>query len=170
LRFSRSIDSWPYERWRGDSGIDFSDAAGSPEESLDPSRKFSKAEWFGDVVVSAKFQTQHPVQLFGFGCEHHDRELLVDFARAFADFQPVEFGEHQVEENERILILLDLQQPRFTIPSTVEFVADAVEMDLDQVADVGVVFDDEYFFVHRGLFIGERKATYPKPWISGVPS
>ena len=60
-----------------------------------------------------------------------------------ADIQSVDFGEHEVEDDECVVFAQRHVQTRCPVLSSVESVADVFQMDLDQVCNVGVVFDDE---------------------------
>ncbi len=64
--------------------------------------EFAGAERFGDVVVGAQLEAKDAVNLGGLGSEHNDRDAGGGgvAAQEFADLEPVDLGEHDVEEDE----------------------------------------------------------------------
>ena len=66
-------------------------------------------EGFRDVVVCAKLETAHDVGIFGFRGEHQDARLgeFGSLADAAADGQPVDTGQHEVQQHEVRLVAAD---------------------------------------------------------------
>src|SRR5690242_17467438 len=48
---------------------------GSPEHAADARKQFTEIEWFGDVVVRAKFQPDHPVHRFAAAGDDDERAI-----------------------------------------------------------------------------------------------
>ena len=66
-----------------------------------------------------------------------------------ADIQANDFGEHQVQNHERVVPARGHFQPRGPFLGSIEPVADVLQVDLDEIRDVGVVFNDENGLGHE---------------------
>lgn len=71
-------------------------------------------------------------------------------AEAFEDFLAVEFGEHDIEENEIVVVESRPQESVLAVGFGLDGVAFLLKSRLQDVAEVAFVFDDEN--LHGELF------------------
>ena len=67
------------------------------QNGFDSRHQLKDAERFRDVVVGAYFQSNHAVELGGFGGQHEDRDILRSLAEAPADLQAINAGQAKIE-------------------------------------------------------------------------
>src|SRR3954451_12080151 len=71
----------------------------APQRRLDPAAELAHREGLGYVVVGADLQPRDLVGLTSLRGQHDDRHLAAR-AQLAADFDPVQLGQHQVEDHE----------------------------------------------------------------------
>ena len=69
-------------------------------EGVNAGKQFAGAEGLGDIVVGADLEAADFVFLGAAGGEHEDGEAGAGLAEALADGEAVEFGQHEVENDE----------------------------------------------------------------------
>ena len=72
------------------------------QHRLDAGRQFARREWFGDVIVSADFQTAYLVDFFATRGQHDDGDSLAVFVRleAAREVDATHPGQHPVEDDQ----------------------------------------------------------------------
>ena len=125
------------------------------DEQAEPEDEFARAEGFGQVIVSAQFESGHAVLGAGFGREHDDRNPGGDFARAqlTANVFAPHFRDHQIKDYGGRQFFAGQFQAGQAVGSFDHGKAFFAQMQTDQVEDVGLILDDQYNFF-RGLFGG----------------
>lgn len=116
--------------------------AATLQNRLDPRDEFARAERFGDIVVPADFETQHPVDLFVARRKKQDRQsrCLADLA---ADVQAIHVGHANIEDDEIDAAAAEGGHRLGTVANCQPCQAGALEGEADHVADVRFVIDDE---------------------------
>lgn len=70
------------------------------EQGADAGQQFGQAERFGDVVVGARVEPDHEVDLVGTRGEHQHRHLGAAGAQAAAHLEPVHPGQAEIEDQQ----------------------------------------------------------------------
>ena len=125
-----------------------------------PRDELARAELLAHVVVRAALEPEHDVALLTLGGEHHDRDRLggVFTLEGAADLEPVEPGQHEVEDDEARLAPPGLGEPLLAVAGDHHRIALPLQGVLEQFDDVRVVFDDEYGFLgHGSQCVGVRE-------------
>ena len=113
-----------------------------PQHRSNTRYQLTAAEWLGQIIVGAHFQTDHAVDLIAFSRQHDDRNTGLR-AQGAAERQPVFPGHHEIEQDE---IDAAVGQ-RFSHGAAIGGGADAetflAERAGDQVTDLVMVVDDQ---------------------------
>src|SRR5580698_265339 len=72
---------------------------GAPQHGTNARMQFVDAEWFREVVISAYFEADHPIELRSLCREHDDRDGPVG-AQPAADAEAILAWHHDVEDDE----------------------------------------------------------------------
>ena len=132
-------------------GSGFLDRIHPADDRFDACHQFPQTEGFGDVVVCPQLQPEHLVKLLGLGREHQDRQLFFGLPDTFADLDPAQFGQHQVENHQHILVVQRPGEAISAIGGNIGNVPKVFQMNFQQIGDIRIVFDHQYFFVHGRL-------------------
>ncbi len=68
------------------------------QQRFDPGHQFEHRKGFGQVIVGAEFEPENPVHFAGARTGNDDRGVAGHGAGAAADFQAIDAGQHQVED------------------------------------------------------------------------
>ena len=90
-------------------------ARASTQRGANASNKFTNAVGLYDVVVGANLKTNDGVDLGSF-CRHHDDWHLALFANLATDIGSRNFGQHDVEQHNVRIELVEVRQCLGTIP------------------------------------------------------
>ena len=106
---------------------------------------------FGDVVVSAQFESDDTIDLFASSSQHEDgnaarRGLLPERA---ADFHAIDVRQHDVENDQVRRLLLNKFQRLASGRRALNFEACMTQVVADQPNDIGIVIHDQDAF-HAG--------------------
>ena len=71
----------------------------SPQERLNPRHELARGERLGEVVVAANLEAHDPVDLLG-PCREEDDKRIGEGPDAEEDLEPVEPGQHDVEDHD----------------------------------------------------------------------
>ena len=117
------------------------------KEGLDAGDQGLGAEWFGDVVVGSQFQADDGVRFLGFGGQHDDGEHrgLWSRSKAFTDFEAVDLGQHQIEDDQIGFLLFHLPEAFHAGLGQDGPKAFFLQIEFDQLENVVLVFNDEDF-------------------------
>ena len=118
---------------------------GAAQQRLDAGLQFARAERLGDVVVGAKFQTDHPVSLVGGGGEHDDGYLGVA-ADLLAEGKAVVAGHHDVQNDEVRAVLGQLLAHLVPFGRGQYLETSPGQVLVEQLADLPIVVDDKQLF------------------------
>ena len=100
-------------------------------------------KWLGDIVVGAQCQSLHDVLVARFRGQHDDRLLPVLLADAITDFEPVDPGQHDIEQNQVVFTAQAKAQAIVAIVRGFDFVT-VVDEHVDQAAtNRGLVLDNQ---------------------------
>jgi len=122
---------------------------GSPQQRLHPGEQLRETERFDQIVVGAQLQAQHPVQLRRLGGQHQDRQVIVAGAQPLANRQPVQIGQHQVQNHQIVAMLGETRQGFLSAAGDIRHAVNIAEMQFDQSGDLAVVLDEQYLARHR---------------------
>ena len=103
--------------------------------------QFSRRERLGDVVVGAQFEAQHSVVLLHASGEQDHRHPLG--TRRTEEVEPRGTGQHDVEHDQVGLELSDGGSDEIATVQLAHLVAIASEVLSDDLADGGLIIDDE---------------------------
>jgi hypothetical protein len=119
------------------------------QQRFDPGHQFQHGKRLGQVIVGPQFQAENPVHFAGAGAGDDDRRVARHGTGAPADFQAVDAGQHQVED-QRIPTALLQQAHAFVAVGAVHHLELLIaQVQADQVGDMQIVLDHEDSF---GLF------------------
>ena len=115
-----------------------------PQQRARPRDQLTDAKWFGQVVVCAAFEADDFVGLLFSRRQHQDRHVMIDAAvpHGTAQRQTVEAGDHDVEDEQVEAVLFGARQGALPVADGLTGVALMPEMKTDELADVGLVFND----------------------------
>ena len=118
-----------------------------PQDRIYPRDQFARAERFGHIVVAADFEPEDAIDFLVAGRQEQDRRIggLADLA---ADLQPVHLGHADVEHDEVVDIAVEAGQRLPAVLRNGNRHAALLEREADDVADMGVVVDDENGMSH----------------------
>ena len=77
------------------------------QQRLDAGEEFPDPEWLGHVVVGTRVEPDDLVHFLSLGGEHQDGGADAGLAEDPADLEPVDLGEHDVQEDEAGGLALD---------------------------------------------------------------
>src|SRR5690625_2604516 len=116
--------------------------SGAPEDGPDPGDKFSRAEWFRDVIISTQLQADNPVPLFTAGSQHYYRGVAFT-AQSGEEPGPVTAGQHPVEHDQGGRFLQRARQAGVAVAGVSDSVPVPFEISADKLSGVRVIFDYE---------------------------
>ncbi|MNF72864.1 hypothetical protein D3C84_548510 [compost metagenome] len=104
-------------------------------------QQFAGVEGFGQVIVGAEFEADHPITEFTHGGEHDHRDRVAD-AQLLAQDQPAVAGQHHVENDQVWRLALDGRPQRRAVGGDLDTVAVLDEEFFQQIEDFKVVVDN----------------------------
>ncbi len=115
-----------------------------PQHRLDAREQFPRVERLGQVIVGADFQPDDAVDVVALGRQHDDRQGFAAAAQALADGEPVLARQHQVEDHQVVALAREVAVHLRRVGHHPHRVALLVQVAVQQVAQAGVVVDDQY--------------------------
>ncbi len=115
-----------------------------PEDCTHACDELSGREGLRHVVVGAELEAEHPIDLAGARGQHEDRKVGIrSAAHPAADLHAVDrAGQPDVEHGEHRLLVADRVQPTLTVLRLDDPKPRIVEVEIEQIGDVGIVLDD----------------------------
>jgi hypothetical protein len=128
-------------RWR---------ARAAAQHGFDAGDQFARVEGFAEVIVGAHFEADHAVDRLVARGQHDHRSRLAACAQASAGGETVLAGNHQVEHHQLRLVAFEkgVELARIGQQQGVEAVP--AEVGGEQLAQLGVVVDEENLFHGHG--------------------
>ena len=116
-----------------------------PQQRARAGHQLANAERLGEVIVGAAFEAEHLVALFATRRQHQDRHILV---RALAphraaDRNAIDARQHQVENDQIEGLGTGADERLLAVGHRLDLEALEAEVELDQLANVRFVFDDQ---------------------------
>jgi hypothetical protein len=112
----------------------------------------AKGEGFGQVIIGAGLQTADTVVHSGLGAQDDDRGLNFLLAETSDEAEPVQLGEHDVDDGG---VIVDGAGERQASSSPSGAGVDGIAILLQAIGhergDLGVVFNDQDAHVRRGI-------------------
>ena len=105
-------------------------------------QQFGHSERFGDVVVGSPVEAAYPVSFVGAGGQHQDRDIG-ELAQLSADLEPIEVGQHDVEQHKIWGELGGLSQGCVAIFGGDDCVAAQVQVEFDELPVVQLIVDHQ---------------------------
>ena len=119
-------------------------------DSLDPRHQFARGKRLHHVIVDARFEPADAIVFLTARGQHDDRyfarHLLT--TQAPREFEPTHAGQHPVEQDEVGHALHDRFLCRSRVGGVHGLHAGAGHRERDHVANGGLIFDDQYLFLH----------------------
>jgi hypothetical protein len=115
----------------------------APQHRVDPREQLARVERLGQIVVGADLEADDAVDILDLRSQHDDRRRIVGGAQAPADRQPVLAGQHQVEHDEVDRLASQHPVQRLRVLGEEHLEALLRQVAPQQVADAGVVVDDD---------------------------
>ena len=112
------------------------------QHALDARDELPRVERLRQVVVGADLEPDDLVDVLVAGGQHQDRDVR-GLAHAPADLDPVDVGQHQVEDDQRRRLGRDLGQRGAAVRDGAHVVARVLEVERDERGDRRLVLDDE---------------------------
>ena len=116
-----------------------------PVQRPDPGQQLVEPERLGEVVVRARIEPPHHVLRGVPGGEHQDRRVPALAPQLGGDLEPVLLGEHDVEQDDVVLVDVGQQGGLVAVRGHVHHVALFLQALLDEARDFPVVFHHEDF-------------------------
>jgi hypothetical protein len=123
-------------------------AAAALEDGADPGHDFARGEGLHDIIVAAELEAEHPVDLVVARGEEEDRQVALR-AQPAADFEAVHPRHVDVEHDEIGPVALDRLERRLAVAGLAGLHPRLAEREGEQLADMGVVVDEEDLVAHR---------------------
>ena len=117
----------------------------APQDGAHPRQQLARVERLGQVVVGAELEPDDLVDVVALGGEHDDRRVgaLGQRADAAADLEPVDAGEHDVEQHHVEVALLQRGQPALPVAGDGDVDLVLTEILGHERSELGVVVDEE---------------------------
>src|SRR6059036_226077 len=114
---------------------------------FDTRRQFARAEWLGDVIVGADFQTQDAVDLCGSRSEQDNGRRLraTDISQ---EIEAVNVRQADIEDDQVYLALVENRPCRQAGGHADGVESFALQNELDVVRDSGLILNDENSVFH----------------------
>src|ERR671912_522384 len=112
------------------------------EQGADTAPELADGERLRDVVVGAELEPEHLVQLVVAGRQHDDRHRALG-AEPFANLQPVQSRQHQIQHDEVDVLLCEARECLLAVPCVDDCEAIALERIREQLLDGVLVVDEE---------------------------
>ena len=128
------------------------------QEIADAEDEFPGAKGFRQIIVSAQFQAQHSIDLTGLGRQHDDengRRSRVSPEHP-ADFQAVDLGEHDIQDDDRRQPLAGLAQCFLAIGGGNHIKTGALQVEPDQFQRVWLVINNQDFLFQLAVAVTRR--------------
>jgi len=112
--------------------------------------EFGALERFDDIVVGSELEPRDDVGELAARREHHDRDLRPP-PHAAADLEPVDAGQHHVEEDQVETVLLDPPESIFPGRGALDLDPGALQEQRSALTNRLVVFDQQHAGGHNEL-------------------
>ncbi len=122
------------------------------QDRLHAGEEHPGAEGLGHVIVGAELQARHDVGLLALGREHDDGDALRRLVGLEhpADLEPVEAGQHQVEDDEIGPVGAGGLDGLLAGADRYDIVAVLREIVPDKLEDILFIIDDQYLLSRHG--------------------
>ncbi len=137
----------------------------APDEGAEAREQLLHVEGLDDIIVRAGVEAAHAVLELVAGGEHEDWGFL-GFAQAAQDFPAVHLGQHDIEDDAVVVIILGVEESRFAVGGAVHGVTLLLQ-GLSQAAEqVRFVFDNEnsHWCCGYGKFNTFPPYCHPRTW------
>ena len=106
-------------------------------------KKFTEYERFRQVVIRAKIQSLYAIADIVLGCQDKDVSLALGSPKFLQDGEAIDFGQHEVEDDNVVLARLCVPETVFAIDSHVDRKAGIRQSFDDGQAKWRVIFNDQ---------------------------
>jgi len=138
---------------------------------MDAGEQFARVEGLGQVVVGTDLEADDAVHILDLGREHDDRRQVVGGTQAAADRQAVLARQHQVEHDQVHGFAGQQAVQRLGVLGQQHLEAFLRQVAAQQVADAGVVVDDDHAVGARvGSSVHEGDSKFVTAPILGAKS
>ncbi|CAG9268642.1 hypothetical protein PCAR4_80005 [Paraburkholderia caribensis] len=114
------------------------------QHGMNAREQFLRHERLAEIVVRAEFEADHAVHAIGARRQHDDGNRVAAGAQLLERRESVDAGHHQVEHDDRRTLALESAREMRGIVQHREFDAALLEEIAKQVAQVGVVVDEQH--------------------------
>jgi hypothetical protein len=116
---------------------------GAADEGLEAGVQLGEGEGLGEVVVAAGLQAADAVVELGAGTEDDDGQLVLLRAQGLDQRQPIELGEHEVNDGGRVVTLPGERKAIEAVGRVVHGKARLLQPAGDKGGELGIVLDDQ---------------------------
>jgi len=160
---------------RARSGIDLEPAeaqpglvpfwiAPPPQDRLEPRQQLARVERLGQIIIGAEFEPDNPVGVLAARGQHQDRHVALR-AQAAADFEPIDIGQHDIEDDGAIGPITDYRlDPRRAAMASLDHKPALGQIVAQHVGEADIVIDDQYRVGHQRVLLprmGEKGRLRP---------
>ena len=114
-----------------------------PQQRPDPGRELPERDGLGDVVVGTDIETRHHVVGRVQRGEHEDGDLASLRAQVSADLQPRPLREHEVQEDQLVLLALCGPEPVLAVLGDIDRVPFVLKTLAQRARQRALVFDEQ---------------------------
>jgi hypothetical protein len=114
----------------------------APQRSPNPAAELADRERLRDVVVRPELEPDDLVELVVAGRQHDDRDRAPG-AQAAAHFQPVQLREHDVEDHEVDVVLIEAGESLLSVPGLDDPKALPLEREREHLLHRFLVVDEQ---------------------------
>ena len=112
------------------------------QQRAHPAAEFTDRERLRDVVVGAELETEHLVELLAPGRQHDDRHVAVG-AKPLTDLEPVNFRQHQIEDDQVDSLVVEEPQRLLSVPRLHDSETVAFERKREEFLERILVVDEQ---------------------------
>ena len=131
-----------FEAANANDGWRFDLAFGTAKHGTHAGNEHSWRKRFGDVIIRADLKASDLIHFFGEGGEHDDGNVAFA-AQNFADFAPVNVGEHQVKDDEIWFFAAGSCQRGLTVSCGEDAIAVLFQIITRKAGDRGFIINNE---------------------------
>ena len=127
-------------------------AAHPAVQRVHPRHQLGHGKGLGHIVVGAGHQSGDPVALLPHGSEHDDAHLAAHAPDAAAHVKAADVGKHHVQHGDGNVLMVPQIRGRLLAHGEFHrFVSGAPQIDHHESADIVLILQNQYFFVHLNI-------------------
>ena len=135
---------------------------GAAEQGAEAGEEFAEFKWLREVIVGAGIEAFDSVVNTVFRREHQDGRALAAGTYGFADGEPVDAGNHDVEDDQIVIVDFGLVDGVVSVLDGIDGVGLFAQTFGHESCDARVVFDEEksHARIIRQIFTGQTSGVF----------